>query len=115
MHAYEVVIAKRWPVFQDGISKPNTYSKYDECNVCRLKNYAIDLSQWTRKSKTRKPGVLKPFPLVHNYAIDLLQWTKKSKISKSGVLNPCLLYIITQLTFHSGQRKAKFRLIKLSF
>ena len=37
---------------------------------------------------------VKSLSFEHNYAIDPSQWTRKSEISKPGVLNPCLLYII---------------------
>ena len=31
--------------------------------MCRAKNYAIDHSQWTKKSKANEPGVLKPLAM----------------------------------------------------
>ena len=47
--------------------------KCEVCNLFRPKTYAIDLSQWTKKSKISKPGVLQPLSVVHNYTIDLSQ------------------------------------------
>ena len=53
-----VSTGKGWPNFQDGVLKPSFYSKkYEMCSFFRLKRYTIDFSQWTSKSKIRKPGM----------------------------------------------------------
>ena len=53
-HPCEVVRSKRWPNFQDGIVKSQFCSKSTKCDSLRPENYAIDLSQWTNKSKIGK-------------------------------------------------------------